>query len=56
MWHFWERGEVHIGWVKVRERDNFEDLGIYGRIILKCIFKMWDHGMDCIDLAWDGNR
>jgi len=53
MWHVCERGEVHTGWGKVRERDNFENVGIDGRIILKWIFKMWDH---YINLAWDGNR
>jgi hypothetical protein len=55
MWHVWERGEVHTGWGKVRERDNFEELGIDGRTILKRIFKKWDRGMDWIDLARGGN-
>jgi hypothetical protein len=34
MWHLWGRGEVHIGfwWGKVRERNNFEDVGAGGRI------------------------
>ena len=36
------------------ERDNLEDLGVDGRIILQCIFKTWDGiGMDWIDLAQD---
>jgi len=31
------------------ERDHLEDLGIYGMIILKCIFKNWveEVGRDC---------
>jgi hypothetical protein len=32
----------------VRERDLFEDPGVYGRIILKWIFRKWDGG------AWTG--
>jgi hypothetical protein len=27
-----------------------------GRIILKCIFKQWDGGMDWIELAQDRDR
>jgi hypothetical protein len=30
-----------------------EDLGLDRRIILTCIFKKWDEGMDWIDLAQD---
>jgi len=29
------------------------ELGIEGRIILTWIFRKWDEGMDCIDLAQD---
>jgi hypothetical protein len=33
------------------ERDHLENLGVNGGIIIKCIFKKWDGGMDWIDLA-----
>ena len=44
MWHVWEEREVHTGfwWGDPREKDCFEDTGVYWRIILKCIFKKWD--------------
>jgi hypothetical protein len=44
MWHVWETGKAHTGcwWGGLRERDHFEDLGVYGRIILKLSFKKWD--------------
>jgi len=40
-------------WGNLRERDHFEDSGIDGRIILRWIFRKWDGGMYCIDLAQD---
>jgi len=47
MLHVWEGGDVHTGWGKVRERDNFEDLGIDGRTILKWILnRMVGCGVD----------
>jgi len=34
---------------KSEERNHLQDLGLDGRIILKCIFRKW--GMDWINLA-----
>jgi len=31
-------------WENLRERDDLEDLGVDGRIILKWVFKKWDWG------------
>jgi hypothetical protein len=40
MWHELGKTEMHIGfwWVKIKERDHVEDLGI-DRILLKTGFK-----------------
>jgi len=48
MWHVWETGVVYtvFWWRYQRGREHSEDLGVDGRIILKCIFKKWDEGMD----------
>jgi hypothetical protein len=37
MWHVWETGEVYIGfwWGELRERDNLQELGVDGTIIIK---------------------
>lgn len=38
------------------EGDSLEDLGVHVKIILKCIFKKWEVGMNLIYLAQDSNR
>jgi hypothetical protein len=48
------RGEVCTGfwWKNLRERDQWGDPGVDGRIILKQIFRNWDVGVwDWIGLA-----
>jgi hypothetical protein len=51
---------VHAGfwWGNLRERDHFEDPGVDGRLILRCVFRKcgWEGGMDWIDLAEDRDR
>ena len=40
----WGRAEAYTGflWGNLRERDQLEDPGIDGRIILRWIFRKWD--------------
>jgi hypothetical protein len=46
-----------VWWGNLGERVHLEDLGVGGRLILKCIFKKWDGvvDVDWNDLAQDRN-
>jgi hypothetical protein len=44
------RGVYRAWWEQLRERDNLEEPGVDGRIILRWIFRKWDVG------AWTGSR
>ena len=49
---------MHKGlwWGDLRERDNFEETGVDGRIIIKYTLKAGLDGVDRIDLAQDRDR
>jgi hypothetical protein len=48
MYNVWGKDVVHTGfwWGNLSKGDHFEDPGTDGRIILKCIFKKLDGGID----------
>jgi hypothetical protein len=51
MWHIWVLGDIFEGFRggNVKKRDNLYDLSKCETIVLKCIFKTRDGGMECID-------
>jgi hypothetical protein len=51
-------GEIHARVLlrKPERKENLEALGMYGRKILKCIFKKYDGSMDWMDVAQEWDR
>jgi hypothetical protein len=47
VYRVWGRGEACTGfwWENLRERDQWVDPGIDGRIIIRQIFRKWDVGV-----------
>jgi len=52
--HVWGRGEVCTGhwWGNLRERDHLENPSVDGSLILRCIFRKWDWGVERTGLMW----
>jgi hypothetical protein len=50
------RGTFRVLVGNPERRDQLEDQGVDGRIILKWIFRKWDGSMDWIDLAQNRDR
>jgi len=50
MWQVQRRGACTLG---EETRDPMEDVSVDGMIILKCIFRKQDGGVDWVDLAQD---
>jgi len=52
------RGDLCTGfwWVNLRHRDRLEDTNLYGRIILRWIFREWNGSVDWVELTQDRDR
>jgi len=51
-----KRGTYRFWWGNLRGREHLEDPGVFGRLILRWIFRKWNGDMDWIDLAQDRDR
>jgi len=51
-----KRGTYRFWWGNLRGREYLEDPGVFGRLILRWIFRKWNGDMDWIDLAQDRDR
>jgi hypothetical protein len=49
-------GAYRVWWRNLREKEDLKDIGINGRIMLKCIVQLDGGGMDWTDLAQDMER
>ena len=47
------RGVYRVLVENLRETDHLGDPAVDGVMILKCIFRKWDVGLECIELAQD---
>jgi hypothetical protein len=58
MWHVWGTGEVHTGvlWGDLVERDQLENLGVEGMMLLIGLQEVVWGSMDWISLIQDRDR